>query len=352
MPQALRRWTTLSGVVAVAVALAVGAAAAAPIIVSTTQTEVTIGGLTCGTQYRVRVNVTGSSRVTTLKAVTKPCPLPHPPPPPEPSPPPPPPSPPPPPPPVEPGPIAGQGYSRVFGDEFDALNRGIWCNRQWWEPSPPVNSQYVDTGILHLVRKRSQGFQNTTISSEPCGQTTAKSFKQGYFEARIRGTSAVGAGPALWLFSTRHATNPAWPNVNPYCQQNGLPVAECHSAELDVYEGYGFWPDVFTGTLHSNSCGCYGVGNQTNAGINSWQPQGFNIHQDWHVFSVLWTTTQVKWYLDEQLSHTWNAYASTNQPLHVILSNWNTVWEPQNMPNSSTPDELHTEVDWVRVWQQ
>jgi hypothetical protein len=99
MPQALRRWTTLSGVVAAAVALAVGAAGAAPIIVSTTQTEVTIGGLTCGTQYRVRVNVTGSPKVTTLKAVTEPCPLPQPPPPPEPSPPPPPPAPPPPPPP-------------------------------------------------------------------------------------------------------------------------------------------------------------------------------------------------------------------------------------------------------------
>jgi hypothetical protein len=95
MPQALRRWTTLSGLVAAVVALAVGAAGAAPIIVSTTQTEVTIGGLTCGTHYRVRVNVTGSSRVTTLNAVTQPCPLPQPPPPP---PSPPPPSPPPPPP--------------------------------------------------------------------------------------------------------------------------------------------------------------------------------------------------------------------------------------------------------------
>jgi hypothetical protein len=79
------------GVVAVVVALGVGVAGAAPIIVSTTQTEVTIGGLACGTQYRLRVNVTGDSKVTTLNPVTKPCP-PHQPPPP---PPPPPPSPPP-----------------------------------------------------------------------------------------------------------------------------------------------------------------------------------------------------------------------------------------------------------------
>jgi hypothetical protein len=56
------------------VALGVGAAGAAPLIVSTAETEVTIGGLACGTQYRVRVNVAGNSTVTTLNPVTKPCP--------------------------------------------------------------------------------------------------------------------------------------------------------------------------------------------------------------------------------------------------------------------------------------
>jgi hypothetical protein len=81
----LRRSKSLSfGVVAVAVALGVGAAGAAPIIVSTTQTEVTIGGLSCGTQYRVRVKAAGDSAVTTLNPVTKPCPPTQPPPPPPP----------------------------------------------------------------------------------------------------------------------------------------------------------------------------------------------------------------------------------------------------------------------------
>jgi hypothetical protein len=78
----LRRASLSWGVIAVVVALGVGAAGAAPIIVSTTQTEVTIGGLTCGTQYRVRVNVAGNSTVATLNPVTKPCPPPQPPPPP------------------------------------------------------------------------------------------------------------------------------------------------------------------------------------------------------------------------------------------------------------------------------
>jgi hypothetical protein len=84
-PSALRRSISLRvAVVAVVGALAVGAAGAAPIIVSTTQTEVTIGGLSCGTRYRVRVNVAGSSPVTTLNPVTKPCTAPQPPPPPPP----------------------------------------------------------------------------------------------------------------------------------------------------------------------------------------------------------------------------------------------------------------------------
>lgn len=79
----MRRSTLRSLVViAVVVALGVGRAGAAPTVVSTTQTEVTIGGLTCGTQYRLRVSVAGNSKGTTLNAVTQPCSPPPPPPPP------------------------------------------------------------------------------------------------------------------------------------------------------------------------------------------------------------------------------------------------------------------------------
>jgi hypothetical protein len=38
--------------------------------------------------------------------------------------------------------------------------------------------------------------------------------------------------------------------------------------------------------------------------------------------------------------------------MHLLLYNWNTPLEDENMPNASTPAQLHVSVDWVRVWQQ
>lgn len=265
-------------------------------------------------------------------------------------------APPPPPPPPgpcqassEPGPIAGQGYTQRFGDCFTTLDRSVWCSHQWWEPAPPSGTQYVDaSGVLHLDRRRADGYPNNTLSSEPCGQANPKSFQQGYFEARLRFTGVPGSGPAFWLFSTRHATDPAWPSINPFCAANGLPLAQCYSSELDVFEGYGNRLDVFTGTLHRNSCGCYGVTNSQTA--NNWQPQSGSL-SDWHTYAVKWTGTSVAWYLDGRLIMSDPTYDSTAQPMHLLFYNWATPWESGNGVGASTPDTLDTEVDWVRVWQ-
>jgi beta-glucanase (GH16 family) len=251
----------------------------------------------------------------------------------------------------EPAPIAGQGYQRVFADKFDVLDRSTWCNRLHWEPQPPVGSQSVSNGALHLLRRRADGFPNTTKSTEPCGQANPRSFRQGYFEARMRWPGVKGAGPAFWLVSLRHETNPNWPNdVHPDCGPGREPRAQCYGAELDVLEGYGSHPNVFTGALHRNTSGLYGVPDQTND--NGWQPKPFRLADSWHTYSALWTLTEVRWYVDGQFSHSTPAFDSTNQPMYLILSHRKTGWHPPNSVDSSTPDVMDVEVDWVRVWQQ
>ena len=217
-----------------------------------------------------------------------------------------------------PEPVEGQGYSRRFSDCFDVLSRSVWCSNQWWEPTPPPGTQYVEDGVLHLVRRRSDGYPNVTMSSEPCGQESPKSFRQGYFEARMRWTGVPGSGPAFWLLSTAHATNPNWPE--PAC-----PQPTCLSAEIDVFEGYGNHLDVFTGSIHRNSCNCYGEPSAMNS--NNWQPQpGMNL-SGWHVYAVRWTGTTVTWYLDDRLIMSAPVFDSTDQPMHVLFYNWETPWE-------------------------
>jgi beta-glucanase (GH16 family) len=85
---------------------------------------------------------------------------------------------------------------------------------------------------------------------------------------------------------------------------------------------------------------------------NNWQPQpGMNL-SGWHVYAARWTSTNVTWYLDDRLIMSTPVYDSTDQPMHLLFYNWSTSWEPGNGTSASTPDELHTEVDWIRVWQE
>jgi hypothetical protein len=244
---------------------------------------------------------------------------------------------------AEPEPVAGQGYVLRFSDCFGTLSRTVWCSNQWWEPNPPLGTQYVSDGVLHLVRRRSDGYPNVTVSSEPCGQANPQSFRRGYFESRLRWTGAPGSGPAFWLFSTAHATNPRWPR--PAC-----PEPTCLSAEIDVFEGYGNHLDVFTGAIHRNSCDCYGEPSRMNS--NNLQPQPGTNLSGWHVYAVRWTSTDVTWYLDDRRIMSAPVYDSTDQPMHLLFYNWGTPWQGGNETGAATPDQLHTEVDWVRVWQQ
>jgi beta-glucanase (GH16 family) len=248
--------------------------------------------------------------------------------------------------PSEPGPISGQGYNKVWADEFDALSGSAWGQGIWYDPGAPPNSIFVQGGLLNLVSRRSDGYPNITLSTEGGGNPAT--FRQGYFEARMKWTKGNGAWPAFWLLSYRHATNPSWPSVNPICSQLGEPVSHCYAAELDVFEGQGREPNVFYGTIHRNSCGCYGVSNQQNS--NNWTNTGIDLTAGFHTYGMLWTPTQVSWYLDGQLLNTASVYDSTDQPMFLLLQMWIGGWTGGT--DSSTPDALTTQVDWVRVWQK
>jgi beta-glucanase (GH16 family) len=259
----------------------------------------------------------------------------------------------------EPKPVTGQGYALRFSDCFNTWDRTVWCSNQWWESAPRAGSQFVSSdGVLHLLRRRAEGFANTTVSTEPCGQANPRSFNQGYFEVRMKFDTVRGNGPAFWLLTTRHQQNSVsgnWPNISPYCAQNGLPRAECLSSELDVFEGFGNiqyggarQDDFFSGALHRNTSGWYGEPDSVRSVMRG---TGLEMEQ-YHTYAARWTSSQVCYYIDGQQQGCINTFDSTNQPMHLLLYNWNTNWEDENMPNASTPDTLDVSVDWVRVWQQ
>jgi Glycosyl hydrolases family 16 len=234
-----------------------------------------------------------------------------------------------------PAPIRGHGYRVVFKDTFRKLRRRVWDNREWWNTPPPQRSQYVRRGTLHLVSRRSQGFPShiavTTFSSQ-------KTFKHGYFEARMKWTKGNGSWPGFWLMSN------AWARAGADVCSTGT-----RAAEIDVFEGYGNHPRVFTGTIHRHSAGhvCPSPPDEINS--NNWQPGRIDLTRRFHTYAMRWTPSRVTWYLDQRKIMSWPVFSTTDTRMFLLLSMYT---GGESSPDSSTPDELHTKVDWVRVWQK
>ena len=227
-----------------------------------------------------------------------------------------------------PAPIAGRGYHPAFADNFTTFNRARWSNRAFWDGAPPANAVYVQNGVLHLVSRRAQGYENITVSSHG-----KRNFRHGYFEARMRWTKGPGAWPAFWLSSTYHYATHRCPYLN---------------SELDVFEGQGSEPSTHYAALHRNTNGVCGVPDQTRPPVG-WHQVG-DMTTRFHVYSALWTKTEVIWYFDGREVVRTPAFDGTDQDKFIMFDMWIGGWSGGT--TSATPAELDTEVDWVRVWQR
>jgi hypothetical protein len=68
----------------------------------------------------------------------------------------------------EPAPIAGQGYSKVFADEFDgtALDANVWNQKEFWEDEPRAGAVVVSNGTVKINNARPY-YDDQSISTGP-----------------------------------------------------------------------------------------------------------------------------------------------------------------------------------------
>jgi len=306
---------------------------------STSSMSSSQSGLACGTSYWFGVEAydaagNRSARVN-VGATTSACPPPPPPPSPPPSSPPPPPS-------NEPGPIAGLGYSKTFGDEFSTpLDTNVWSMGIWYNPAVPAGDIYTQSGLLNLVSHRGQGYPERHITTDRFNATgiptNILSFRRGYFEARMKFTSGRGVYPQFWLFNTHWRTDSSCPPL---------------VSELDIFEGFPSGPNtrVHSGALHRNTTGPCGAPDEFNS--NNWTGDvGYDLTADFHTYSALWTANEVIWYLDGRELKRWPVYDSTDQDMMLLLGMTGHT-APWLAPDASSPGTFRLEVDWVRVWQK
>ena len=228
----------------------------------------------------------------------------------------------------------------VFFDEFDTAgapnpakwtydlgtNNG-WGNNEAQNYTNSATNVAVANGMLKITAKKevSGGAQYSSARLKTDG---IYSFKYGKAVIRAKLPTGAGTWPAIWMLGQNYATN-TWPACG----------------EIDIMEHVGNQQNKIFNTLHYP--GNFGGSATGNAGAftNATASTAF------HNYSVIWTASTIKFYVDDTLSYTFTNSASLpfNANFFLILN----VAMGGSFGGAITPafTESSMEIDYVRVYQ-
>jgi Glycosyl hydrolases family 16 len=241
---------------------------------------------------------------------------------------------------------AASGYKLVLDEEFNYSNTRfidftgedtskLWHSGLWYQRDaiPPASLYSVSDSILTIQDSGMVGIGTnlcTTTAQYPT--QSGKSFKGGYIELRLLTHNWGGAG----LYSV------AW-------AQRDMAAIALHNggAELDILETDESHPNVAVTSEHSDSLGAkYGYGadkfNRNNVNVIANPP----MEGKWHTAGVLWTQSDVTWYVDGRIVSHAPAWPQLWQPMMLCL------WaSPGGVMGGQTVKPAEVRYDWVHVWQ-
>lgn len=247
--------------------------------------------------------------------------------------------------------------SPVWSDEFDgpsgtSFDRSRWTadvggmgfgnqERQYYTTRPENvaldgNGHLVITARAESPAAAVQCWYGQCLYTSSRLKTTGL-FAQAYgrFEARIRIPRGQGLWPAFWMLGA---------DVN----QVGWP----RSGEIDIMENIGREMSTVHGTLH-------GPGYSGSSGISGIDVLLSGAYaDDFHVFTVAWEATEIRWYVDGHLYH---RVSPRNLPAgsawvfdhpFFLLLNVAVGGQWPGDPNGATTFPQTMVVDYVRVYRE
>ncbi len=203
----------------------------------------------------------------------------------------------------------------IFDEEFDGstINAAMWRDLTWDEYKAEntsvsndmliINNECTGDGSTYGGRVDTWGIQT---------------FRYGYYEIRCRTEyKARTTWPAAWL---------------------GL---NANNTELDLFEWFHHSYDDGMGPNQSHH-----FKDDRNIIVNlhdSIDPS------DWHTYAVLWTPSEISFYVDGQFHYSSPAWAEANDEIYLLLTSSPDQNLTTHSPGDSYPDFY---VDYVRIWQK
>lgn len=239
------------------------------------------------------------------------------------------------------------GYKLAWSDEFteSAINTNYWqydlgnggWGNQELECYTDSNASIANGYLVIQAKQQTVTYNGVTSNYTSSRMNTGGKFSFQYGRVDIRAKLPVQPGmwPALW-FLGNNISSAGWPACG----------------ETDLMELVGTNPHQVTGSIHWLE-----AGNQEGTLNNTYiLPNNADYSQKFHVFSLVWTSTQISMYVDDMLymtesntsisSGTW----PFNQPQFLIVN----VAVGGDWPGSPTTATVFPEsmyVDYVRVFQ-
>ena len=227
----------------------------------------------------------------------------------------------------------------VFSDEFDTdgapdaakwgYNTGTgnngWGNGESQFYTDRPENVAVEDGNLRITLQR-ESFSGSEFTSSRLVTEDKFEFTYGRIDIRAQLPTGGGTWPALWMLGEDYATN-TWPACG----------------EIDIMEHVGNQQDRLFSSLHfpGNSGG--------NAATESTTVDG--ISENFHVFSAIWSPTAIRFFVDDELYHTFDNDASLpfNSDFFLIFN----VAMGGNFGGAIDADFTSSSmlVDYVRVYQ-
>jgi beta-glucanase (GH16 family) len=237
------------------------------------------------------------------------------------------------------------GYTPIWADEFNGSsldltfwnqeigNNNGWGNNELEYYTNSTKNTFVSNGNL-IIEARKEPISGFNYSSGRMTTQNKKNFQFGRIDIRAKLPVSKGMWPALWMLGSNINTTP-WPACG----------------EIDIMELIGNFPSRVYGTMHWKPVS----GTNVNKGSEYNLPSG-NFSDKFHVFSIIWTTDQIKWLVDDQLFFTGTKadMGAANYPFNApeffifnvaVGGNW------PGPPDVSTTFPQRMFVDYVRVFQ-
>lgn len=230
---------------------------------------------------------------------------------------------------------AALAWVMVWSDEFNgsSVNTSNWNfetgaggwgnNEQQYYRSQNAT---VSNGNLVITAKR-ENFGGASYTSARMTTQNKRTFTYGKMEARIRLPLGQGLWPAFWMLGS-NISSVGWPRCG----------------EIDIMEHINTSNTIY-GTIHWDANGYANYGGNTNTTPASY-----------HVYSVEWNSSSIKWFVDGVKYHEANILNNINsteefhRPFFFILNlAVGGNWPGQTIDNSKLPASMY--VDYVRVYR-